>query len=87
MIQTSCTLESVSGSDLNYIENVKTFISNTLVHKNKIRNLIDYLLYCDGEEIVHVYPPKDIHKEALKIKALYPKVNVEIINTIIRISV
>lgn len=86
MIQ-SCTLESISGSDLLYIETLKTAISTTVVHKNKIRNLIDYLLYCDGEEVIHVYPPKDIHKEALKIKALYPRLTVEIINTRLKISV
>ena len=86
MIQT-CTVESVSGKDLQYIETVKVAISTVVTHKNKLRNLIDYLLYCDGEEIIHVYPPNDIHKEALKIKALYPKINVEITNTRLKISV
>jgi len=87
MIQASCTLESVSGSDLRYIETIKPVALTISIHRNKIRNLIDYLLYCDGEEVIHVYPPNDIHKEALKIKALYPKLNVEIVNTRLKISV
>ena len=44
MIQT-CTVESVSGKDLQYIETVKVAISTVVTHKNKLRNLIDYLLY------------------------------------------
>jgi hypothetical protein len=80
------TLESISGCctyDIDYI-NVK---NTPIVKKNRLKNLIDYMIYCDGIEFVQVDPPMDIHKEAFKMKILYPKLNIEVSSNKIKISI
>lgn len=84
MIQMKCTLDSISGCGVQTIQVYKPKLK-TINKNNKLENLIDYLIYCDGIEYLYVRPPKDIHKEALKIKALYPILDVEVIHNKIKI--
>lgn len=65
------TIDCVSGG----IQKIKV-IKPTL--NNQINTLVDYLSYCRGIEYITVEPPHDVHKEALKIKALYPEIKVEV---------
>jgi hypothetical protein len=83
MYSSSCTLESISGSEIYTIAPKPIVIRN----KNKLENLIDYLLYCDGYEYITINPPKDIHKEALKIKIMYPLINVVVLHNRIKMSI
>ena len=78
------TLESISGANLKTFKVNKPKLRKT---SKKLKNLIDYLIYCEGIEIIQVNPPKDIHKEALKIKAIYPLLEVEVINNRLKISI
>ncbi len=100
MSQLECTLESVSGSwALPTVECVLETISEVGIHTlkvitplrqpktEKINNLIDYIKHCDGIEYVQVLQPKKIHTEALKIKALYPDLIIEVIEDEIKISI
>jgi hypothetical protein len=79
----ACTVETVSGHGIQSIKIIKPKLTNEI---NKVKNLIDYLIHCDGLEYITVTPPHDIHKEALKIKALYPCVEVEVISNRIKMS-
>lgn len=100
MSQLECTLESVSGSwALPTVECVLETIVDVGIHKvqvitptksrksNQLNNLIDYIKYCDGIEYVQVIQPKKVHTEALKIKALYPDLIIEVIEDEIKISI
>ena len=81
------TIESISGC---CIQDIKHNILNktpSTLKNNRLKNLVDYMLYCDGIDYVQVDPPMDIHKEALKMKILYPKLNIEVINKKIKISI
>ncbi len=80
--QLLCTMESVSGCGIEKIKIVKAVIPK----KNKISNLIEYLLESNGEDYIQVDYPNDIHKEALKIKAIYPFIEVTVIRSRIKIS-
>ena len=80
------TLESISGccvQDINY----NIFKTSSILKNNRLKSLVDYMLYCDGIDYVQVDPPMDIHKEALKMKILHPKLNIEVINKKIKISI
>lgn len=79
MSNLTCTIETVSGG----IQKIKVIKPSLKVSKC-IDNLIDYLAYCNGVEYILVSPPMNIHKEALKIKALYPNIEVEVINNRIK---
>jgi hypothetical protein len=80
------TIESISGC---YVQDIKLniFKASSTLKKNRLKNLIDYMLYCDGIDYVYVYPPMDIHKEALKMKILYPKLNIEVRSNKIKITI
>ena len=82
MIQMQCTIDSVSGCGVQSIQVFKPRLKST---ESKLRSLMDYIIYCEGVEYLYVQPPKDIHKEALKIKALYPILEVEVIHNKIKI--
>jgi hypothetical protein len=75
-------MESVSGCGVEKIKVIKPI----LIKKSKINNLIEYLIDSNGEDYIQVDYPNDIHKEALKIKAIYPFVKVSIIRSRIKIS-
>jgi signal recognition particle receptor subunit beta len=83
MEQLVCTLESVSGCGL---QTIQIFTPKVIKVNDKLNNLIDYLVFCNGDDYILVLPPRDIHKEALKIKCLYPLLEVEVINTRIKLS-
>lgn len=82
MIQILSTLESISGCG---IQTIQVYKPNLKPINNKLKTLIDYIIYCEGVEYLYVHPPHEIHKEALKIKALYPILEVEVIHNKIKI--
>ena len=79
MSNITCTIDCVSGG----IQKIKV-IKPALNNNHQINNLVDYLQYCRGIEYILVDPPHDVHKEALKIKALYPEIKVEVFDTKIK---
>ena len=84
MSQITCKVETISGYDIKSIKIIKPKLKNEV---KKIKSLVDYLIRCDGIEYIIVTPPYNIHKEALKIKALYPCIEVEVISNRIKMSI
>jgi hypothetical protein len=78
-----CTLESVSGCGLTTLQ---VFTPKPIKKKKVLNNLIDYLILCDGGDYVDIFPPNDVHKEALKVKCLYPHLKIEVTGIRIQIS-
>jgi hypothetical protein len=55
-------------------------------HK-KIINLIDYLILYEGKDTIYVETHEIAHREALKIKSIYPLLFIEVKNNRIVISI
>lgn len=97
---TTCLIDAISGNALQLsmdtiqcdgihpIQVIKPEITRYYKKANKkIQNLIEYIIYCEGVEYINVLPPKNPHTEALKIKALYPILEVEVFKNRIKISI
>lgn len=82
MLELTSISDSVSGNEIQSFQRIKKVASIAT-----FQSLIDYLINFNGVEFLIVNPPRDIHKEALKIKVLYPILEVTVINNKIKISI